>query len=322
MERSFASEGISVQRRARIPDVDSGQPREVDVLLEGSLGSAQLRVIVECRDRASVADVTWIEQLATKRRSVGASHVIAVSTSGFTSSAIVKANRENVELRSLVELSQDDIKNNPSKLLISMPRINHRIHEKVKLFVAPLGCDEPTSSLEASIDKVSVFLEPATGLRGHLTLDKFLEYCIRREFDEPILTSNQNLISQGSPVPTVAEVLPFDFATPTPREFRVAVNNNTYQLLRVCGYVTTSLELMMSSDIGGYEYRRMNEVESGLFGTISVIGAPFPDGRIWPFIYHRAPPPGKAVVYICSLDFLFDAVPSDPQKTAALPNGR
>jgi hypothetical protein len=72
VERSFADEGISVQRRARIPDVDSGQLREVDVLLEGTLGSAQLRVIVECRDRAAAADVTWIEQLATKRRSVGA----------------------------------------------------------------------------------------------------------------------------------------------------------------------------------------------------------------------------------------------------------
>jgi hypothetical protein len=197
------------------------------------------------------------------------------------------------------------MKTNHSELLISIPRINHDIHEKVKLFVGPIGCDEATFSLEATLDKVAVFLEPATGELVEVTLHKFLEYCIRKEFDEPIFGSNQDLIRLGRPVPAISEVLPFDFASPTPRDFRVGVNDNTYQLFRVSGYVTTSLELMISSDIGGYEYHQMNEIKSGFLGKIIIVGAPFPDGRIWPYIYHSVPPPGKTTVYICALDFLF-----------------
>jgi len=315
VERSFAGERISVERRAHIPDVDSGEPREVDVLVEGALGSAQLRVIVECRDHSDRQDVTWIEQLATKRRSVGASHVIAVSTSGFTKPAITKANRENVELRLLVELDPEAQKAHASGVLVSTPKIHHRIDPKVTLILAAMGSEEPKSSLEASIDNVSVFLEPATGGRANLPLLNFLESELRRIHDGPILSGGRYSLSPQEPTRTVAENVTFDFATPAPLEFRVVVGNESFQLVRVLGQRTTMVETVTSAEIGGYEYCRVGEVESGLLGTLIVIGVRFPDGRVWPFIHHRAPAPGKDVLYICGLDLVFDAESSGFQKT-------
>ena len=44
-------------------------------------------VILECRDRGGVQDVSWIDQVVGKRDDVGADKAIAVSQSGFTGAA-------------------------------------------------------------------------------------------------------------------------------------------------------------------------------------------------------------------------------------------
>ena len=87
----------------------SGQRREVDVSLRSRVGSVDVLVIVECRDRSKAQGVTWIEQLASKREDVGADKAVAVSAAGFTRGAQNLARTEQVELRSFEELSADVI---------------------------------------------------------------------------------------------------------------------------------------------------------------------------------------------------------------------
>ncbi|GEM_PF-4589489 len=95
------SDGVEVVSPALLPDRDTGEPREVDVAVRRRVGSHDILVILECRDRRAPADVRWIEELASKRDSVGADRVVAVSSSGFTRPAREKARALRVDLRSV-----------------------------------------------------------------------------------------------------------------------------------------------------------------------------------------------------------------------------
>lgn len=109
LEEHLGPLGIEVRSPDYIPDKDTSQPREVDISLRSQIGSSNILVIVECRNRKGDEDVTWIEQLSKKRESVGADKAVAVSSSGFTEPAILKATRENIELRILNEIDPKEI---------------------------------------------------------------------------------------------------------------------------------------------------------------------------------------------------------------------
>jgi hypothetical protein len=66
-------------------------------------------VIVECRDRGRTSDVTWIEQVKTKRDAVGASKAVAVASGTFSKRAVNAANAYGIGLRTLTQLNRADI---------------------------------------------------------------------------------------------------------------------------------------------------------------------------------------------------------------------
>ncbi|GAA3511480.1 hypothetical protein GCM10022234_02530 [Aeromicrobium panaciterrae] len=86
----------------------SGASREVDVTLRGMVGSLDLLVIFECRDRNTTQDVTWIEQLASKGKDVGANKIVAVSSSGYSAAAKRLAESESIELRTMTTVTDGD----------------------------------------------------------------------------------------------------------------------------------------------------------------------------------------------------------------------
>ena len=53
----------------------------------------------------------WIEELIGRRQSLQANKVIAVSSSGFTSGAVAKANNHDIITRDLRDLTDDEVKN-------------------------------------------------------------------------------------------------------------------------------------------------------------------------------------------------------------------
>ena len=109
IEERMAPRGAVVKSPDRLRDLDTKRLREVDASIRYSVGSAEILVTVECRKRSGPADVTWIEQLATKRNKIGAAKTIAVSSSGFTNSARQSAERYGIELRILGEIVPEDI---------------------------------------------------------------------------------------------------------------------------------------------------------------------------------------------------------------------
>ncbi|AKB36022.1 hypothetical protein MSSAC_1432 [Methanosarcina siciliae C2J] len=109
LEKGLGSTDIKVTSPDQIEDKTTKEKREVDVSLKGKIGSNEILIIIECRDRKSKQDVTWIEQIATKRDDIGAHKAIAVSSSGFSEAAKNKAIAKNIELRTMEEIDPKEI---------------------------------------------------------------------------------------------------------------------------------------------------------------------------------------------------------------------
>jgi hypothetical protein len=109
LERLFAGTGLTVASPDYVVGQNSGDRREIDVSVRGRMGSFDVFAMFECRDRGKGADVTWIEQIATKRMDVSANVAVAVSSSGFSAAARRSAGRLGVELRTLKRTTVSDL---------------------------------------------------------------------------------------------------------------------------------------------------------------------------------------------------------------------
>lgn len=87
-----------------LTDQVTHQLREVDILIESTVGTSSISIILECRDRKAKQGTIWIEQLYSKLRDLKADKIIAVSSSGFSRPALEKANRYGIETRSFGEI--------------------------------------------------------------------------------------------------------------------------------------------------------------------------------------------------------------------------
>lgn len=109
IEADASPRGIVVKSPDRIRCKLTGRLREVDAAIRTKAGTANVLITIECRRRSKVQDVTWLEQLATKRASIGADHTIAVSSSGFSPEAEIVAQRFGITLRRIVDVQSEDI---------------------------------------------------------------------------------------------------------------------------------------------------------------------------------------------------------------------
>jgi hypothetical protein len=90
----------------KFPDPDNPtQLRQVDITIRRD----DTLTIVECRYHNRPQDVKWVEELYGRRVSLNATSIIGVSSSGFTKGALEKSRRLGVFLRSLTELSDEEI---------------------------------------------------------------------------------------------------------------------------------------------------------------------------------------------------------------------
>jgi hypothetical protein len=102
----LAEKGHTVTWNEKIPDPDNlKQQRQIDILVTTKSGC----IHIECRDRQSPQDVNWIEKLVGRKNSLGAASMIAVSSTGFTEGALLKAKRFGIFTRQLNELTADEV---------------------------------------------------------------------------------------------------------------------------------------------------------------------------------------------------------------------
>lgn len=109
IEADAEPQGIVIKSPDRIRCKLTGRLREVDATIRTKVGTAEMLITIECRRRTKVQDVTWLEQLATKRSSIGADHTIAVSHSGFSPEAETVAQRLGITLRRIADVQAQDL---------------------------------------------------------------------------------------------------------------------------------------------------------------------------------------------------------------------
>lgn len=80
--------GAGVEEPAVLPDRITGAEREVDIVVRGSVGGHPVVISVECRDRARVDHVGWVEEMHGKHQRLATNVLILASHSGFSEEAI------------------------------------------------------------------------------------------------------------------------------------------------------------------------------------------------------------------------------------------
>lgn len=86
-------------------DKDTGQPREIDILVRHRTDPAR-SFMVECRDYRRKQNVQWIEELDGRARSFDVRRIVAVSSSGFSRSALTKAQARGIDTMWLREAEE------------------------------------------------------------------------------------------------------------------------------------------------------------------------------------------------------------------------
>ena len=83
-----------------------GKKRQVDVSVRIDTGTTHLLIIFECRDRCRGSDVTWIEQVCTKKDNLRADRAIVVSNKPLSLTAQTMARDKGIEIRSLRDIDK------------------------------------------------------------------------------------------------------------------------------------------------------------------------------------------------------------------------
>lgn len=96
--QSQLSKDSEVKSPDYIMGVVTNIKREVDVSIRSRIGLHDILTVIECRDHERPVDVTYIEQMVTKRDDVRANKLIVISRNGFTQTASDLARIRGIEL--------------------------------------------------------------------------------------------------------------------------------------------------------------------------------------------------------------------------------
>jgi hypothetical protein len=138
IEGALSGLDVTVKSPDDPPDLVAGGTREVDVSLRSKVGSAEVLVIVECRDRGRRADIQWIDQVKTKRDAVGAAKAIAVASGDFSKKALTAARAYGIDTRTLAQVNSAEIKRWAGTLTMSL---HETFFDKLTVTVKLIGTD-------------------------------------------------------------------------------------------------------------------------------------------------------------------------------------
>ncbi|MFH0725779.1 MAG: restriction endonuclease [Pseudomonadota bacterium] len=91
----------NVLRNVCLPDLVTGQRRQIDVMIDLKERGHSLRMLVDAKFHSTPLDVKDVEEVAALSQSVGANKTIIVAANGFTSPAMTKAKFIQCDLRLL-----------------------------------------------------------------------------------------------------------------------------------------------------------------------------------------------------------------------------
>lgn len=102
------SPNAKVTELRMLREINSGEEREVDIVIETASGQYNITVSVECLGQGRPADVTWVEQMWAKHQKLTTDKLVLISKSGFTSQALETGRMYNIDMLSLKEAIESD----------------------------------------------------------------------------------------------------------------------------------------------------------------------------------------------------------------------
>ena len=87
IERHKAA-GTVITESAELIDRDTGEKREVDVIVSSVVDGAEVIMGIEAADRSRPADVPWVEQQIAKHCALGTDQLVLVAAAGFYGPAL------------------------------------------------------------------------------------------------------------------------------------------------------------------------------------------------------------------------------------------
>jgi hypothetical protein len=122
-------DGAAVKWDDRVPDPHvPGRTRQIYITIK----RGGWTTFIECRDHQSPQDVNWIEELYGRKSLIGANAIMAVSSSGFTSTAKAYAKHAGVFLRELNAVNEGEV---PSWGKVSMLSHSYYSFNGLKLII-------------------------------------------------------------------------------------------------------------------------------------------------------------------------------------------
>jgi hypothetical protein len=102
------ADGATVTESKLLPDIHSGRLVEVDIVVQGNIADVYVVVGIECTSGKRPATVEWVNETVGKHADLHVDKTVLVSASGFSTEALAKAAKHNIEAISLVEAKKRD----------------------------------------------------------------------------------------------------------------------------------------------------------------------------------------------------------------------
>lgn len=143
-------ESMTVTPSAMLPDVITGDLREVDICVETHVAGHKVTVGIECRDWTRPQAVTWVEEMHTKHQALPVNVTVLVSSRGFTKNALKKSAHYDMRTITPGEITPGfvgAVVNNLDKVVTK--RAHFRVHS---VFVHVQLADGDSPWVEAFVD--------------------------------------------------------------------------------------------------------------------------------------------------------------------------
>jgi hypothetical protein len=108
LKRHVAS-GATVTESKMLPDLVSGKEREVDVVIEASVGGHSVCVSIECTEAGRPPDIGWVEKMKAKHDRLPTNVLVLASKSGLTGDALELAQSYGIQLISFEALNENSV---------------------------------------------------------------------------------------------------------------------------------------------------------------------------------------------------------------------
>lgn len=131
-----------VAESAELIDLVSGEKREVDVCIEADVAGHTVIVSLECRDHKRAQAVGWVEEMYAKHSRLPTGRLVLVSSSGFTSGALTKAESYGIETVVPKDLTDERASKIASRARMVYTKLNLQT-ETVRAFVRNAETGKP-----------------------------------------------------------------------------------------------------------------------------------------------------------------------------------